>query len=76
MSTAQALAFTGAKFIKKTGWLTGKVYIDNYDVRDQGYTWCFIHPFADASPKPIPVLLKMLEGDDWEEVPDDGPAPY
>lgn len=71
MSTAQALAFSGARFIKKQNWPMGKIYIDNYDVRDQGMTWCFIHPFGTPSPKPMPVLLKMLEGDDWEEVPVD-----
>lgn len=70
MSTAQTLAFAGAKFIKKKAWKTGRVYIDNYDVREARTTWCFIHPTDEPSLKPVPVFLYMLEGDDWEEVPD------
>lgn len=70
MSTAQALAFSGARFIKMRDWKVGCVYIDNYDVRDNGMTWCFIHRTNTPDRKPFPVLLKMLEGDDWEELPD------
>lgn len=73
MSTPQALVSAGAKFIKKTAWPEGRVYVDN-----KGYppneTWCFIHPTDVPSKKPVVVFLSMLEGDDWEEVTVDSPS--
>lgn len=65
MSTPVELAAHGAHFIKKRNWEEGHIYVERYLGPDN--TWAYIHPTSNPDPHPLPVILNMLEGDDWEE---------
>lgn len=65
MSTPAALAMTGVTRIRRQRWKEGVVYIENYTRPHD--TWCFVHPTNVPDPRPLPLVMDMLPGDDWEE---------
>lgn len=59
--TPSALVASGARHIRRKCWTKGRVYTED--------PWCFVHPDDTPSPTPQVLLINMLPGDDWEEVP-------